>query len=162
MSITSKENIHDVMTDVIHSIEDVKWLEGDQKQYFVNTFISDLANRYTHLKALTCPSFSPSQNRTMASVILGKIGKITHEILSACHTKKAKMDEQGVFSKEANVDRVLTYFRIELSKRIDTVQLWRSTVEEVKRGAAFNGGLEAVYKKPDYLTTQVQEVRDFD
>lgn len=130
-------------------------------QIQINTFVADLANRYNRIKSLTSPHFTPTQNRNLAIRIFEKIDGKKDRILEKCRKKLEDMDTTGIFNKETNFERVLTFFRTELSKKINTDELWEEAVEEVqlnKLGKLQAAASEMTVNTDDYLSNHVQKV----
>ncbi|KAL6609256.1 hypothetical protein LY90DRAFT_639761 [Neocallimastix californiae] len=52
-----------------------------------------------------------------------RLDAVKNEILDFCLVRKNKLDKIGVFSKQANIDRILTLFRTELRRKMDE-EMW--------------------------------------
>ncbi|KAJ1561173.1 Coiled-coil domain-containing protein 87, partial [Cladochytrium tenue] len=119
ISATTKkpaQSIPSVLKAIVGEIESVAWLNPDEREQLVNTFISDLAYRYNKVQHLLVPRFTPEQNRQFVVKLFQRIGLAKNLILEKCRQKKAAMDTLGIFAEDANSARVISLFRTELHK----------------------------------------------
>ncbi|KAJ3135022.1 hypothetical protein HK101_004285, partial [Irineochytrium annulatum] len=140
--VRKDQNVTALLKKIIGEIELVGWLNPDEREHLVNTFISDLAYRYNKIQDLMKPSFTPHQNRMLAIKIFERIG----------------MDQLGVFSADANSSRVISMFRTELNKRINTVEMLRQISAEIEGGAEATDNIG--YTRQDLMALEVQEFKD--
>ncbi|KAJ3208022.1 Coiled-coil domain-containing protein 87, partial [Dinochytrium kinnereticum] len=170
----AEQSITTLLKKLIGEIELVGWLDPDEREQLVNTFISDLAYRYNSIQQLMVPTFTSQQNRTLITKVFEKIGSIKTMILERCRQKKAgdkqltcatethhafsAMDKLAMFSPDANSCRVISLFRTELNKRVNTSALLRDVSLEMDRGAQMSeiGGLPRF----DKLKHEIQEFKD--
>ncbi|KAI9334500.1 hypothetical protein DFJ73DRAFT_852920 [Zopfochytrium polystomum] len=154
----SVPSITSVLKSIVGDIESVAWLNPEEREQLVNTFISDLAYRYNRLQDLIITHLTPDQNRTFIIKLFERIGVIKNIILEKCRQKKASMDKVGVFAEDANSARVISFFRTELHKRINSTDLTKNVMREVEGGAATKG--MTGFTEQDIFQLELQEFKD--
>ncbi|KAJ3349269.1 hypothetical protein HDU83_000652 [Entophlyctis luteolus] len=152
------QSIPALLKKIVGEIELVGWLSPNDREQMINAFISDLAHRFNHTRDLISPKLSAAQNRRIIMKLFERIGRIKNSIIEKCHMRKVAMDELGIFAEEANSARVISTFRTELSRRINTSDLVEEILNELE-------GKEIVLEQTtidnaDALNQQVQEFKD--
>ncbi|KAI8618333.1 hypothetical protein BC830DRAFT_1109366 [Chytriomyces sp. MP71] len=152
------QSIPALLKKIVGEIESVAWLSAEEREKLINAFISDLAHRFNHTHDLISPTYTAVQNRKIILRLFEKIGDIKTKILEKCRQRKASMDLLGVFAEEANSTRVVSIFRTELSRKINTVEIIQAILSELE-------GKEIMIEAPvvdthDLFKQQVQEFKD--
>ncbi|KAJ3334229.1 Coiled-coil domain-containing protein 87 [Blyttiomyces sp. JEL0837] len=156
--VKKTQSIPALLKKIVGEIESVGWLDPDEREHLVNTFISDLAYRYNHVDNLLLPQLTPAQNRVLVLKIFERIGLVKNIILEKCRQKKAVMDFLGIFAEEANSTRVISFFRTELNRRINTAELMSQVLAEME---GCSTAMEtSAYTRQDLLNLEVQEFKD--
>ncbi|KAJ3102504.1 Coiled-coil domain-containing protein 87 [Phlyctochytrium planicorne] len=151
------QSITTLLKKLIGEIEIVGWLDPDEREQLVNTFISDLAYRYNSIQHMVMPGLTAQQNRTLITKVFERIGAIKSLILERCRFKKAVMDRLAMFSPDANSCRVISLFRTELHKRVNTVSLLRDASIEMDKGIQEN---DNSLPRFDKFKHEIQEFKD--
>ncbi|KAJ3296520.1 Coiled-coil domain-containing protein 87 [Borealophlyctis nickersoniae] len=154
------ESVNTCMKRIVGEIQDVAWLNQDEKENLTNTLISDLAIRYNHIQELLPSHISSAQCRALGIKVFRHIGLIKDAILERCRRKKIRMENAGMFRDELNSGRLQALFRLELCRRIDTEELVKEAVAETEGGKMPHE--LGVYPKwtSDPLKAELQEFKE--
>ncbi|KAJ3027325.1 UNVERIFIED_CONTAM: Coiled-coil domain-containing protein 87 [Siphonaria sp. JEL0065] len=149
------QSIPALLKRIVSEIELVAWLNAEEREHLINAFISDLAHRFNHTHDLISSKYNAAQNRRIILKLFEKIGHTKNVILEKCRAKKASMDQLGIFADDANSTRVISMFRTELSRRINTADMVQKILVELE-------GKEAIVEtvvvdNEDLFNQQVQE-----
>ncbi|KAI8831958.1 hypothetical protein BJ741DRAFT_615773 [Chytriomyces cf. hyalinus JEL632] len=152
------QSIPALLKKIVGEIESVSWLAPDEREALINAFISDLAHRFNHTHDLISTQYSAAQNRRIILRLFEKIGDIKTHILEKCRVRKASMDLLGIFAEDANSTRVISNFRTELSRRINTNEIIQSILLELEGKDTVVEA--AVVDNHDLFKQQIQEFKD--
>ena len=112
-------SVRDYMKGIVAEIDNEDWLTVEERNEIKETFVSDLASRYTQLEQFINSQLNPMENKRMILNILKQLRTIRSATLRVCQRKRTKMEQIGIFNQELNSGRMISLFRVELSKRID-------------------------------------------
>ncbi|KAJ3069251.1 Coiled-coil domain-containing protein 87 [Podochytrium sp. JEL0797] len=152
------QTIPALLKKIVSEIELVTWVNAEERERLINVFISDLAHRFNHTHDLISSKYTAAHNRRIILKLFEKIGHLKDAILEKCRLRKASMDLLGIFAEEANSSRIISSFRTELNRRINTTEMVQKILLELEGKEVVVDAI--VEENEDMFNQQVQEFKD--